>query len=221
MRKKMCALLAILLLTACSSTNTESEIKNTITKEQSLVNTIDDDFDYFVKSELNDTGVYFYDLYNNEGKSQTIGDVVFTIEIVDPVYYGKQRTGVLEQIQNMAHQLDLENQANGMYSDVELIGEDGKTHLYTNTLLFYSVKYKNIEGTDWAFLMSNNTCDGVHNNAIMGVAQFNDRWIVMNLTSSFSNDSPSIDLNKAVYYDFYNSYELQDCVTLEQLMSLN
>jgi hypothetical protein len=183
--------------------------------------TANSDFDYFVKSVLNDTDVIFYDLYNNEGTSASIGDIVFTIEIVDPTYYGKERTGILEQIENMGNQLNVENQMNGLYSNPELTDENGVVKKYENVILFYSTEYKSIEGTDWAFLISNSTCNGVHNNALMGMAQFKDRWLVMNLTSVFSDDSSNLELDKAVYEDFYEVYDLQDCLTLDQLMSLN
>ena len=231
-KKALCALIAVLCFSSCAKADGVTDStplvdEQAIADRQEQLNQGSDLLakygvdSYFVKSVINDTDVIFYDMINNEGTSSYIGDVYFTVEIIDPTYYGKQRGSVLEQIMNMGNQLNMENQIHNMYSDPTLVGQDMVEHHYSDAVLFYSTEYTNIEGTDWAYLMNNYVADGNYVNSLMCMAEFKDRWLVLNLTSMIAPDSVNLELDKAVYRDFYEVYKLNEYFTFKEFTNLS
>lgn len=199
MRKFISVLLILLFcFTGCSKETVETEQFEEVSETVELT--------YFEKRLLNDTNILLYDMKTNEGHGGYAGDVVWTLDIVDPTYYGKVPIDMLSQVQNMYNQLLLENQVN-------------KTdELYDNINLFCSTDYTEVEGRNWVFLMQNYDSEGVHNNSIMGVTEYNNKWVVFNLMSSYDDTSPYKEIDEGVYADFYKAYNLNTTKLTENLL---
>lgn len=191
-------MLSLLLLGSLSACSKDKATK--VEEEESL------DLLYFELRSVNDTGVLMYDMRSNEGSGGRFGDVVWTIDIVDPTYYGKVSNNVLEQVQNMTNQIDLENQMNQLYDNPEIEGKG----VVSNVNLFCSTEYTMVENVPWAFCMQNYDVADTHVNSMFGVTEWNNHWIVFNILSEFDNDSPNLEINKQVYAEFYRVFNLAE-----------
>lgn len=167
---------------------------------------------YLEERTLNDMDVYIYDVKGNDSGVTQVGDVIISFQIVDPSYYGKQSSNILKQVQDMASQIDIDYSSKGMYTKV---GEQG----VGNATLYYSTEYVNVHDRDWVFLMSNYDEDGVHNNALMGMTLFGDKWIVMDVISAFTDSSENFDIDKQLYKDIIEAYNLTNCLAIDEIMN--
>ena len=171
-----------------------------------------DDYVYLEERTLNNMDVYIYDVKGNDSGRTQVGDIIISFQIVDPTYYGKQSSNILRQIQDMASQIDIDYSTKGMYNKVEAQGVG-------NATLYYSTEYIDVHGRDWVFLMSNYDENGVHNNALMGMTLFGDKWIVMDVIGAFSDNSENFDIDKQLYKDIIEAYNLTDCLALDEIMN--
>lgn len=195
--KKIIALLTIVamtLMTSCSKVETTSE------------------FTYLEQRTLGDTSVVIYDVKGTQNGRAQVGDAIISFEIVDPVYYGKQSDNLIKQIQEMGIQVDLENQTNNLYAETDTgIG---------NATLYYSTEYINIGENQWVFLMNNYDENGVHNNALMGITNYKDRWVVMNVISAFDSQSENMEINKLFYKELIEAFNLTNCIAIDEVMNM-
>ncbi len=217
----------VIILSSCAKQNSTDVNKEVITGMQTnveLQDTVDsvekyisDDYNYWTYHNINDTDVFFWDMASNKGIGCTNDNLTYYTQIVKLNEVGIEKGYPKEDYIN---NLVSEQYALFNLSGLE-IGKWGKTadgeEIKYDTFRVEPYIVRDLNGREWCFMLYDYTMattetekEVVHYYNILGVSDYNDDWLTIELTGSIDSTMANLKETQDIMNEFAEIYGFID-----------